>query len=544
MRERLRQIGGWFSRRGWSPLVVTAYALVIAAFLWSFSQFYIPGKGFSSLIAFGSQSEAQRLSKVRKLDYYVEKDSDGYDAQYYAQIAMDPSLQNKQLRNAVDSLPYRARRILMPAVSYVLGFGEPGAILQVYATLNAVCWLLLAVLLLHWFPPASWEHFLRWVGVLGTFGLSLSVRHALTDGPSLLLLALGIYLLERQRPWLAAAVLGLSGVAKETSVLGATAFIPQRIFSWGEWPKAIVRGALVGLPLALWLGYISWQVGAAADVGARNFDLPLAGYYRKWVATLGGFNDVALGAPGAHWSLISLVVLTTQAAFLAARPKWSDPWWRIGACYTLLMVFLGDAVWEGYPGAASRVLLPMQLAFNVLVPFGGGWRTILVLGNLSLLAAPVAMEPPNSNAGYVLRVDSEFFSARSGATMQVDYSPEWHSPEQGSAGYRIWSTGNAALLIRNPHDRPLVVRLRFEMNAEGARTVRLKLGERELWTVLIPEGGKVAASLPRIALSPGMNRIEFLTDQPARERPPDPRMLAFCMHNLRIDVQGFATGSE
>jgi len=544
IRDRFRAVGAWFARRGWSPLVAGAYLTVIGLFGWAFSEFYIPGKGFSSLIAFGSQFESARLSKIRKLDYYVEKDSDGYDAQYYAQIAMDPSLQNKQLRNAVDSLPYRARRILMPALSYVFGFGEPAAILQAYATMNALTWLLLAVLLLHWFPPSDWDNFLRWAGMLGTFGLSLSVRHALTDGPSLLLLAFGVYLFERQRPWLAAGVLGLSGLAKETSVLGATAFVPRDLLSWRNWPKAIGLGLLVGLPLALWLGYIDVMVGAAADVGARNFDLPFMAYCRKWAATMGGFNDFSLGAPGAHWSLVSLIVLSVQFLFLVARPRWSSPWWRIGVCYALLMVFLGDAVWEGYPGAAARVLLPMQLAFNVLVPREKAWRWVLILGNLSLLAAPAALAPPNSNAGFQLRAEPEFFAAPSRATMRVEMSSAWHQPEQGSAGYRIWSRGNATVTIVNPHARPLLVRLRFEMNAEGARGVRLRLGERDLWSVTIPEGGKVAASLPRIELAPGVNRIEFLTDQPPRERPPDPRVLAFCVHNLRIDVQDFVSETK
>lgn len=194
--------------------------------------------------------------------------------------------------------------------------------------------------------------------------------------------------------------------------------------------------------------------------------------------------------------------------------------------------------------AAARVLLPMQLAFNVLVPAGAGWRTILVLGNLSLLAAPVVLTPPDRNHSYRLHAVDALLLAPSGAKIAVAYDDRWHPTEHGNEGYRVWSQGSAAVTITNPHARPILVRLRFEMNAEGARLVQMRLGERSLWSVTIPEGAKVSASLPRIELAPGANRIEFGTDLPPRERAPDPRQLAFCLHNLRIDVQGFAADAK
>lgn len=517
--------------------VSVAYAASVALFVWVFAQFYLPGKGFSYLIAFGSHLEDVRLSKVRRLDYYVEKASDGYDAQYYVQIAMDPSLQNSQLRHAVDSLPYRARRILLPAMAWVFGLGQPAAILQAYAMQNALAWLLLAALLLHWFPPRNWEHFVRWSGVLWTFGLCLSVRHALTDGPSLLLIAFGVYCLEKGRPWLATGVMAVSGLAKETNLAGAVALIPRAWRPVSAWAVAASRALLIVTPLALWTIYIMVSVGSATDAGARNFDLPFFAYGRKWTDTVAGLADVSWAGPAALLSLLSLVALTVQFLFLVLRPRWTEAWWRIGVTYAVLMAVLGDAVWEGYPGAASRVLLPMQLAFNFLVPAGRGWWWLLALGNLTIFCAPAALEPPENNLGYVLRADDELFANAKGKVMGVQFSPGWHLPEQGSAGYRIWAAGSASLAITNPHDRPLAVRFRFEMNAEGAREIRLRLNGTEIWTVTIPEDGKVAASLPHVALAPGENRLEFITDQPPRMRPPDPRQLAFCVHNLRIDAE-------
>ena len=41
---------------------------------------------------------------------------------------------------------------------------------------------------------------------------------------------------------------------------------------------------------------------------------------------------------------------------------------RVGVAYVVLMVVLGPDVWGGYPGAALRVVLPMTIAFNLLLP--------------------------------------------------------------------------------------------------------------------------------------------------------------------------------
>ncbi|MDP2137336.1 MAG: hypothetical protein Q8J74_05735, partial [Candidatus Didemnitutus sp.] len=405
-----------------------AYAGLVLLFVGTFAQFHLPGKGFTYLIAFGSTEEGSRLSKVRKLDYFVEKESYGYDAQYYVQIAMDPSLQNRELRNAVDSLSYRARRILLSATAWAIGGGQPSRIIEVFAVQNAVSWLLLAGLLVHWFPPRDWEYFLRWAGVLGAMGLCVSVRNALTDGPSLLLIAFGVFLLEKGRPWLASAVLGISGLAKETNLLGAAAFIP----AWGAgkrpWVLAVVKAALVAIPLALWLGYVSLRVGPVTDAGVRNFSLPFSAYLNRWSEVTAGFSNLSLAWIDPVWSVFVLITLTVQFLFLVLRPRWDQPWWRIGISFALLMVFLGDAVWEGYPGAASRVLLPMQLAFNVLVPFGRRWMLVLLLGNLTFLASPAILRPPQQESN-VVTGPSELLLAVSGDAMQLEMQQGWYQSE-------------------------------------------------------------------------------------------------------------------
>lgn len=527
--------------------VKAAYVGMVALFLWALGQFYIPGTGFSYLIGFGSRQETQRLSKLRQMDYYVAPQSDGYDAQYYVQIALDPSLTNRQLKKAVDNLPYRGRRILMSATAYALGLGQPVWILQAYALLNAFCWLALAAVLLRWFPPSSWNNFLRWAGVLFSCGLCLSVRNALIDGPSLLLIALGVWLLERGRPWLATAVMGLSGLGKETNMFGAAALVPNRSDGMRAWLLAGLRVLLIAAPLALWMVYLTVTVGPANGLGLHNFDLPFIAYVNKWREVVAAWPTMSADNFGPLYSVLILSALTVQFLYLLLCPQWGKAWWRIGATFALLMVFLGDAVWEGFPGAGSRVLLPMQLAFNVLVPVGRGWRLLLLAGNLTLLVAPAMLEPPPGprGTGFELNGSPSLLATSTGKAVIVKFAPEWYGTESGSnSNYWTWAAGDSTITIANPHASPLQARLRFGLSAISRRTVRVRLDGVEIWQATVPEEGEVTVKLTEVLLQPGQNRLEFITDTAADMMGVDPRPLAFSLRNLRIDAQRLLPAAE
>jgi hypothetical protein len=512
-----------------------AYVGTVALFFVVLSQFYIPGKGFSYLIAFGGAQEDIRISKVRKLDYYIQRSSSGYDAQYYVQIAMDPSLQNQALKRAVDSLAYRARRILFSATAFVLGGGDPPAILQVYALQNAFCWLVLAAILLHWFPASSWDNFLRWIGVLFSLGLSLSLRNALIDGPSLLMIAIGLYLADKGRPWWSTGVLALSGLGKETNMLGAASLLPRFDAGRKAWALAILRGLLVAVPLVVWMFYLSLKLGPVMDPGIRNFNWPFVAYVHKWRQVLADLPDVGWPNFGTLWGLFLLISLSVQFLFLVLRPQWQKAWWRVGLSFAVLMVVLGDAVWEGYPGAASRVLLPMQLAFNVLVPLGRGWRVVLIAGNLTLFASFFELQPP-SIEGYVLGGNSSLFSTAAGKAMSLQYTNGWYGSEGTRSFFWCWTKGNAGQKIENPHAFPVKARLKFSLFVAGRRSVQLKLNGEEVWESTLGENQLITASLSALRLKPGTNVLEWQTDAPPVLVASDPRELAFVVQNLHLDV--------
>jgi hypothetical protein len=358
------------------------HAAVLALVLWSVGQFYQPDTGFTSLIIFGDQFESSASAHLQRTPHAVDRGS-GYDGQFYAQIALDPLLRSRSTVNALDNAPYRARRILLPWVSYLAGFGQPWLVLQAYALVNVAGWLGLALLLLRWLPAGQTRFVFAWTACMLSDGLLSSMRQSLTDGPSMLLLALGVAMAEQQRRNATAGLLGLAGLARETNLLGAVILIPDQL-TIAKLARFAVGLVIVLLPLLLWVGYLSSMGLPPGDGGLRNFAPPLSGFADKWVATI-----AILRADGwdsfARFSLVGLVSLTTQCVVLLWLRDWHNPWWRMGVAYAGLMAVLGPAVWEGNPGAVTRVIVPMTVAFNVLLPRLRWFWPLWILGNASVL---------------------------------------------------------------------------------------------------------------------------------------------------------------
>jgi hypothetical protein len=351
----------------------------------SVAQYYHRHTGFTSLIGFGDQFEEARLPAVKDAPHYVHYQSSGYDGQFYAQLAVEPLLRDRRLDAAIDSPPYRARRILFSWTAYVAGLGRPARILKVYALQNVIAWLLLAWVLLRWFPPSAPRNVVPWIGCLFGAGLITSVRFALTEGPSLLLLAIGVAAIERGKPWLASGLVALAGLGRETSFVAGGLLIDRVPARWRDSLAFAARLFVAVLPFAAWAAYVSWIYPPSGLSGERNFAIPFAGYFDKWSITLGRLQASGWWGSWARFDLAALVSVTVQAGFLLARREWGSAWWRAGAAYCVLLPLLGPAVWEGDPIAVMRVVLPMSVAFNVLVVRSCWFWPLVVAGNLTVV---------------------------------------------------------------------------------------------------------------------------------------------------------------
>jgi hypothetical protein len=449
----------------------------------------------------------------------------GYDGLYYAQLAYHPTLTSPELAPALDSPSYRARRILAPALAYVLALGRPAWILHVYSILNVVAWLALAGLLWRLLPVCSWRSWLAWGGVLFSSGALSSVRLALTDLVALAILAGALACAERARGGLASAIVAAAGLARETSLL-AIAGVVQR--PWVSW-KNVARLAVAIAPLVLWLAYVRWAFGRN-EPGWSNFATPFAGLAGKI-----GADTTAVQAHADSWlawtTMFATVGLIVQAIFFAVRPRFDDAWWRIGAAYALLMIVLGVPVWEGFPGAATRVLLPMTLAFNVVAARRRVRWVWLLVGNLTVLNGLLVLQdvphdPHELAAGHV-----------GGAAIVARTSGEWYGVEREWRHAVAWSPWRGQIDLETwPRDTRA---LDLEASVRSREPIVLSVWQDEalLWRSTIFPGFtrpmKLAVSC---RVREGRARLEFRAGPIGQVDPPDghDRAPVFAIGDLRF----------
>ena len=371
-----------------------AAALVLCAlFLASVARFYHPGVGFSALLII-PQGHEYEIPALQRIPHFEYPPGIAYDGALYVQLAMEPLLRDPAIDRAMDAPAYRARRILFCWTAYALGLGRPTWILQAFALQNVLSWLLLAWLVTRWFPLTTPRFFALWTGSMFSHGLLMSVRMSLLDGPSLLLLASAVVLSERGRRWLSAMVLGIAGLGRETNLLGAAGLPWPR--GWKDLLKTVLAGALIVLPLIVWQDYI-WSIyrGTSASAGADQLTLPFAAYAHKWSLTLTQLRSHGIASP-ATYTLLALIAISVQTLFLASSRAWREPWWRIAVAFAALILLAHWVVWEGYPGAVTRIALPLKLGFNVLLARQSpkGFWVWFALGNLDLVAAHHSLPIP------------------------------------------------------------------------------------------------------------------------------------------------------
>jgi hypothetical protein len=364
------------SRHAYRILGLVFAALVLAKFSLS--------SGFTGLIRFGETWQDRRLSALQPLPVATVANSNGYDGQFYAQIALDPLLRSIELDQAIDTPSYRARRILLPATAHVIGLGNPWWTLQVYALLNVFCWFALGRVLLRHLPDSDWPAFARWAGCMFSLGVLDSVRQALVDLPALLLLALAVDAHVRPHPFKSTFWQALSSLTKETSLLGILALHCGPTSPAIRWKRTFWSLAAASLPIALWALYVHQRfMGSPSGNGLGNFDWPVLGLLTQAKLSL---QAVCHSDFDGRYSfgLLAIAGLFVQSWVVWRTRQPQSPWWRIGAAYSLLLIFLSFWVWSGY-WAACRAVLPLTIAFNLLLPANRWFWPLWIAGNLTLL---------------------------------------------------------------------------------------------------------------------------------------------------------------
>lgn len=375
----------------------TAYVAVVVGFLLTVASYYDRTTGLTIFLGFPANSHSYELPTVQAVPHAHDPVDGGYDAQFYAQMAVDPLLRDPDIDRAMDKPAYRAHRILLSWTAWALSAGDVSTALGVYALQNVIAWLLLAWLLLKWLPPQDARTFVLWAGILLTHGLLFSVRNALTDGPSVLLTATAVLAIERGRPWLAALVTGLSGLARETNIFAGAMFGSQRTRHPRSWLTAGASVLICVLPLVVWLDYLRSIYGDATFVGAGHITTPLAGLWWKtqstWTALVTHGLTIQTTANAAM-----LVSIAAQAGALVwCSIQWlksragSPAWLLVAWPFLVLALTAHRVVWDGTPGAITRVVLPLTVAVNVLLArqARAPWW-LIIAANLSVIAGVMA----------------------------------------------------------------------------------------------------------------------------------------------------------
>ncbi|MEW6336711.1 MAG: AZOBR_p60025 family cell surface glycopolymer formation protein [Acidobacteriota bacterium] len=286
----------------------------------------------------------------------------GYDGQYYAALATDPLLLQPGTRRLLDNPPYRATRVGVPLLAWLLAAGHPGAAVALY---QALCW---SLTLLGIGVAARWleerGHGPWWaLSLAAAGGVAASMLRTTPDGAAAALIVVSLWLAGRERPVGALAVLCAACLVRETSVLAGPALAWAELRGGRRGWAAVVLAAPVGTLLA-WQGYLHHALGAAFDRGTGNLGVPLAWVPAKLAAMAAGLPDF----PWAETAGVTATLVTLAAA--AAIPARERPMSASGAA---LLLF----------GA-----LAMVAAINVYIEIWAYARALVMLPFLALMARP------------------------------------------------------------------------------------------------------------------------------------------------------------
>ena len=344
--------------------------------------------GFLELIYFGQAFEQQSLPEIKEIDPPRNYEY-GYDGQFYAQLAISPLLQDPHLEEALDNPEYRAQRIGLPALANILGLGKPVAVLQVYALLNFVFWIILLLVLIRMITVDTLRGPLILMAILWSTGTLTSLSRSLTDMPAV---TLGLIAVTTNRKWLSSTLLLTCGsLIKETSILSFTAIPVDGIFKKSGFSKVVISGVIMSLACYLWYIYVQQNITAHNAVNLLGISWPIVGFLSKIATAIPDFKNA-----WSHESLpqnifklyevLAPLSLFIQAIYLLIKVRIKDQIWRFGVGFVLLMLILSMAVWKEQ-FAYCRVLLPLTVSFNLLIykfESGKSFYSWFVAGNIGL----------------------------------------------------------------------------------------------------------------------------------------------------------------
>jgi len=286
---------------------------------------------------------------------YVYRGEYGYDGRWFLPLAVDPLLTQPSSVAALDDPVYRSRRILLPALAFVLSGGRPVAAEYVLVAINvlafgALLWLIDALV-----GGSSAEQWGAVVGISAT-GAWIALLLGTTELLESALLVWALVSYRRSRFFRVAVALALAMLCRETSVLVFVAFVITAVVN--KQRALFAHLAWAWLPAAAWNVVVWARLHSTGSVlGARNLDWPLVGLWH----TLARQSSRMSLLNEAYWILSLGVLIGVAAAFVwhARDIVHADlPVALAGLGYVALFVCLGQSVLEYHIGF-DRAFLPL-----------------------------------------------------------------------------------------------------------------------------------------------------------------------------------------
>lgn len=351
---------------------------------------YSSGAGFLRTIHFSHRLVRQLDPEIQDMVGGVSRRF-GYDGQFYAAMALCPDLRCEGMGYRADAPGYRFRRMGLPAMAWVMGWGDPSWVLHVYSVINVFFWFGLWIILFRYTGFRGLRDHLLAISLLWSAGTLLSLERALTDLPAVVLTV-----------WVSIGLLGRLGgiggmamalLVKETSLLSVPTVFQGS--GWSKWVRQRTNwwtGIVILLPLLLWLAWVEHLFPLAEAAGKDNFSWPMLGIWEGAVDAW-TWRGRSLLHERIHLflTLTALASLGLQAVYLLWKRRPEDSFWRMGVAFGILFLCLGSNVMEDY-NAYLRVVLPLTFAFNLLIhrhEQGEPYLWLFLGGNLGMMGVAV-----------------------------------------------------------------------------------------------------------------------------------------------------------
>ena len=293
----------------------------------------------------------------------LAKKEGGYDGQMFLSLAFDPLMNHEGTITALDNPRYRAKRILLPALAYLLGFGVYQLIPWLIVLINSMGIFLIYNLYSKLLIVPKKQCFFA----LAIPGLWIVLRISTAEIIANLLVLYSYYLLQNNKDNISFTVLALACLAKETMLIFAFSYGLKYLFEKDY--KKISSMFICFIPFYFWHFYLIYRFGLEGNYGETgNFTYPFYGVLEKWSILINQENNK-------HEYLFFLLLNIAMISLLIKiKQIWTYHPLLFGAalCYCLLFSLSSAAIYD-YHLSYNRVFIPvfiiLLLSLKNLFPY-------------------------------------------------------------------------------------------------------------------------------------------------------------------------------